>query len=79
MLLLTRAYIVFEDREHPVRMQGISTSYIVDFQDRIKLLLQIVRKSIQLRQFTIVNKPKQRQFLSLLVFVLYLNKKSGEW
>jgi len=59
-------------------MQGISTSYIVDFQDRIKLLLQIVRKTIQLRQFTIVNKPKQRQFLSLLVFVLYLNKESGE-
>jgi len=58
-------------------MQGISTSYIVDFQDRIKLLPQIVRKTIQLRQFTIVNKPKQRQFF---VFAgLYLNKKSGEW
>jgi chromatin segregation and condensation protein Rec8/ScpA/Scc1 (kleisin family) len=77
MLLLTRAYIAFEDREHPVRMQGISTSYIVDFQDRIKLLLQIVRKTIQLRQFTIVNKQNKGSFLSLLVFVLYLNKESG--
>jgi len=58
-------------------MQEISTSYIVDLQDRIKLLLQIVRKTIQLRQFTIVKKPKQRQFF---VFGgLYLNKKSGEW
>ncbi len=77
MLLLTRAYIAFEDREHPVRMQGISTSYIVDFQDRIKLLLQIVRKTIQLKQFTIVNKPKQRQFFVFVGFRFIF--KQGVW
>jgi len=58
-------------------MQGISTSYIVDFQDRIKLLLQIVRKTIQLRQFTIVNKPKQSQFFVFAGFCFIF--KQGVW
>jgi len=58
-------------------MQEISTSYIVDLQDRIKLLLQIVRKTIQLRQFTIAKKPKQRQFFVFVGFRFIF--KQGVW